>query len=109
MTEDWNTTDELKKDIITAVYKDINDQIEEMVEDLGCPRSFAEGLLKSIADNFKDGTTVGKTESSYSSRHASTPEHERGAQEIVIKNEREVRKASSDLFKDFKKSNSSWG
>ena len=39
MTEDWNTTDELKKDIITAVYKDINDQIEEMVEDLYCPRS----------------------------------------------------------------------
>ena len=47
MTEDWNTTDELKKDIITAVYKDINDKTEEMVEDLGCPRSFAEGLLKS--------------------------------------------------------------
>ena len=45
MTKDWNTTDELKKDIITCVYKDINDQIEEMVEDLGCPRSFAEGLL----------------------------------------------------------------
>ena len=41
MTEDWNTTDELKKDIITAVYKDINEQIEEIVEDLGCPRSFA--------------------------------------------------------------------
>ena len=41
MTEDWNTTDELKKDIIKAVYKDINDQIEEMVEDLGCPRSAA--------------------------------------------------------------------
>jgi len=103
MTEDWNTTDELKKDIITAVYKDINDQIEEMVEDLGCPRSFAEGLLKSIADNFKDGTTVDQTESAYSSRHASTPEHERGAQEIVIKNEREVRKASSELMKDFNK------
>ena len=102
MTE-WNTTDELKKDIITAVYKDINDQIEEMVEDLGCPRSFAEGLLKSIADNFKDGTTLDQAESSYSSRHASTPEHERGAQEIVIKNEREVRKASSELMKDFNK------
>ena len=103
MTEDWNTTDELKKDIITAVYKDINDQIEEMVEDLGCPRSFAEGLLKSIADNFKDGTTVDKTESSYSSRHASTPEHEKGAQEIVSKHEREAREASSDLLKDFNK------
>ena len=101
MTEDWNTTDELKKDIITAVYKDINDQIEEMVEDLGGPRSFAEGVLKSIADNFKDGTTVGKTESSYSSPHASTPEIERGAQEIVIKHEREARKGSSDLVKDF--------
>ena len=103
MTEDWNTTDELKKDIITAVYKDINDQIEEMVEDIGCPRSFAEGLLKSIADNFKDGTTLGKTESSYSSRHASTPEHERGAQEIVIKHEREARKGSSCLLKDINK------
>ena len=44
MTEDWNTTDELKKDIITAVYKDINDQIEEMVEVLGCPANFAESL-----------------------------------------------------------------
>ena len=87
-----DTTDELKKDIIKAVYKDINDQTEEMVEDLGCPRSFAEGLLKSIADNFKDETTVGKTESSYSSRHASTPEHER-----------EARKASSDLLKNFNK------
>ena len=93
MTEDWNTTDELKKDIITVVYKDINDQREEMIEDLGCPRSFAEGLLKSIADNFKDGTTVGHTEFSYSSRHASTPENERGAQEIVIKHEREARKS----------------
>ena len=50
MTEDWNTTDELKKDIITAVYKDINDQREEMVEVLGCPRSFEKGLLKSIAE-----------------------------------------------------------
>tara|TARA_Y100001968_G_scaffold316609_1_gene344673 strand:+ start:1246 stop:1380 length:135 start_codon:yes stop_codon:yes gene_type:complete len=40
MTEDWNTTDDLKKDIITTVYQDINNQIEEMVEDLGCPRSF---------------------------------------------------------------------
>ena len=103
MTKDWNTTDELKKDIITAVHKDINDQMEEMIEDIGCPRSFAEGLLKSIADNFKDGTTVGKTESSYSSRHASTPEDERGAQEIVIKHEREARKGSSDLVKDFNK------
>ena len=103
MTEDWNTTDELKKDIITAVYKDINDQIEEMIEDIGCPRSFAEGFLISIADNFKDGTTVGNTKSSYSSRHASTPEHERGAQEIVIKHEREARKGASDLVKDFNK------
>ena len=82
MTEDWTTTDELKKEIITAVYQDINSQIEEMVEDLGCPRSFAESLLKSIADNFKDGTKAVKNESSYSSRHASTPEHEKGAEEI---------------------------
>ena len=101
MTEDWNTTDELKKDIITAVYKDINDQIEEMVEDLGCPRSFAEGLLKSIAENFKDGTKIDKTQSSYSSRHASTPEIERSAQEIVSKHEGETRKISSDLLKHF--------
>jgi len=74
-----------------------------MVEDLGCPRSFAEGLLKSIAENFKDGTTVGKTDSSYSSRHASTPEYEKDAQHIVIKHERKARKVSSDLMKDFNK------
>jgi len=60
-----------------------------------------EGLLKSIADNYKDCTTHDQDESSYSSRHASTPEHEKGAQEIVSKHEREVRKASSDLVKDF--------
>ena len=103
MTEEWNTTDELKKDIITAVSKDINDQIEEMVEDIGCPRSFAESLLKSIADNFKDGAKAFKNESSYSSRHASTPEHEKGAEEIVSKHEREAKKASSELLKSFKK------
>ena len=88
MTEDWNTTDELKK---------------EMIEDIGCPRSFAEGLLISIADTFKDGTTVGKPKSSYSSRHASTPEVEKGAQEILSKHEREARKASYNLMKDFNK------
>ena len=74
-----------------------------MVDDLGWPRSFAEGLLKSIADNFKYEATVEKTESSYSSRHASIPEHERGAQEIVSNHEREAMKASSDMLKDFYK------
>jgi hypothetical protein len=74
-----------------------------MVEDLGCPRSFAESLLKSIADNFKDGTKAVKNESSYSSRHASTPEHEKGAEEIVSKHEREAKKASSDLLNVFNK------
>ena len=91
MNEKWNTTNELKRDIITAVYQDINDQIEEMLEDLDCPRSFAESLLKTIANNFKDDTTVIKNQSSYSSRHASTPEHERGAEEIVTKNEKKIR------------------
>ena len=93
MTEDCNTTDELKKDIITAVYQDINNQLEEMIEDLGCPRSFAERLLKSIANNFKDGTKAIKSESSYSSRHTSTPEHEKSAEEIVAKNEKIAREA----------------
>ena len=104
MTEDWNTNDDLEKDIITAVYQDINNQMEEMVADLGCPRSFAEKLLKSIADNFIDGSKALKTESSsYSSRHASTPEHERGAQEIVSKHERKTRNSYSDLLKSFNK------
>ena len=35
--------------------------------------------------------------------HASTPEIERGAQEIVSKHEREARKACSNLLKDFNK------
>ena len=37
MTENWNTNDELTKEIITSVYQEINDQVEEMVEDIGCP------------------------------------------------------------------------
>ena len=102
MTEDWITTDELKKEIITAVYQGINDQLEEMIKDINCPRSYAEGLLKSIADNFKDGTNAGENKSSYSSRHASTPEHERGAEAIVRKHENKSRKASSDLLNSFK-------
>ena len=99
MFEDWNTTDDLKKEIITSVYQEINDQVEEMVEDIGCPRSFAEGLLKSIADNFKDGTKASKTESSYSSRHASTPEYEKDAQEVVRNHEKKARNTSSDFLK----------
>ena len=74
-----------------------------MVEDLGCPRSFAEGLLKSIAENFKDGTNVVKTESSYSSRHASTPEIEKGAKEIVRNYERKARNSSSNLLRSSNK------
>ena len=69
-----------------------------MVEDLGCPHGFTEGLLKPIADNFKDGTKVDQPESSYSSSHASTPEVERGAQESE-QYEKEDRKASFDLMK----------
>ncbi len=93
MIKDWNPTDDLNKDIVSAVYRDINAQVEEMVKDLGCPRSFADGLLRSIADNFKDGVKTVTEESSYSSRHASTPENEKGAQEIVIKNEKKIREA----------------
>ena len=99
MFEDWNTTDDLKKEIITTVYQEINDQVEDMVEDIGCPRSFAEGLLKSIAENFKDGTKASNTESSYSSRHTSTPEHERGAQQVVLNHEKKARNTSSDFLK----------
>ena len=96
MTEDWNTSDELKKDIIKTVNQDINDQIEKMIEDLNCPRSFAVSLLKTIANNFKDETTVVKSQSSYSSRHTSTPEDERGAEEIVTKNEKIIRETLKD-------------
>ena len=96
MTEDWKTSDELKKDIIKTVNQDINDQIEKMIEDLGCPRNFAVSLLKTIANNFKDETTVVKNQSSYSSRHASTPENERCAEEIVTKNEKIIREALKD-------------
>ena len=59
--------------------------------------------ISFIAGNFNDELKPDKEESSYSSRHASTPEIERGAQEIVSKHEREARKASSDLLNDFNK------
>ena len=72
-----------------------------MVEDIGCPRSFAEMLLKSIANNFTDGEKIGKVESAYSSRHSSTPEYERSAQEIVRKHKEITRDVSSDLLKSY--------
>ncbi len=59
--------------------------------------------MKSIADNYKNGAKEIKSESSYSSPHASPPKNERGAKEIVIKNEREARQASSDLIKNINK------
>jgi len=40
-----------------------------------------------------------KDESAYSSRHISTPEYERSAQEIVNKHEKLARDVSSDLLK----------
>ena len=43
MNQDWDTTDELKKDIITAVYQDINNKIDEMVENVDSPRSLQKG------------------------------------------------------------------
>ena len=72
-----------------------------MVEDIGCPRSFTEMLLKSIANNFTDGERIGKGETSYSSRHSSTPEYERSAQEIVSKHEEIARDISSHLLKSY--------
>ena len=60
MTQSWNTNDDLTKKIISSLYLEINDQVEEMVEDIGCPRSFAEMLLKTIANNFIDGEKIGK-------------------------------------------------
>ena len=103
MIKTWNTNNELTKEIITAVYQEINDQLEEMVEDIGCPRDFAGWLLKSIENNYTDGRKAGGDESSYSSRHSSTPEYERGAQEIVSKHEKIARDISSDLLKSYNK------
>jgi len=96
MIEDWNPTDELRKEIVSAVYHDINDQVEEMVEDLGCPRGFAEKFLRSIADNFKDQKQIFSEKSAYSSRHTSTPENEKDAESIVTKKEKEIREAMNN-------------
>ena len=93
MTKEWNSSDDLKKDIISTVYRDIKDQVEEMIKDLGCPRGFAEEFLRSIADNFKDGEKTVAEVSAYSSRHTTTPEDEKDAEEIVTKNEKEIREA----------------
>ena len=93
MTKGWNPTNDLSNEIVEAVYRDINDQVEEMIEDVGCPRSFAEEFLKSIAENFKDEKQLIAEESAYSSRHTSTPENEKDAKAIVTKNEKEIRDA----------------
>ena len=44
-------------------------------------------LLKSIADNFKEGAKAVKNESSYSSQHILTQNEEKGAKAIATENE----------------------
>tara|TARA_Y100001968_G_C19328810_1_gene703208 strand:+ start:183 stop:482 length:300 start_codon:yes stop_codon:yes gene_type:complete len=93
MTEDAKLTDNLKKDIVSASYREINNQVEEMIKDLGCPRSFAEEFLRSIAENFKDEEKTVSEKSAYSSRHTSTPDNEKDAEAIVTMKEKEIREA----------------
>ena len=59
-----------------------------IIEDLACPKSFGELLLKSILNNFKDGTKDNKSQSSNASRLTSTPEYKRVTEAIVTKNKK---------------------
>ena len=69
-----------------------------MFEDIGCERSFEEGLLNSVSENFKDWTKAGKRKSFYSSLHASTLENERRAED---KHERKASKSYFEFSQSF--------
>ena len=45
----WSPTDDQMNDEIGPVWSDINDQLEELQKDLGCPDSFIAGMLEAIA------------------------------------------------------------
>ncbi len=99
MTHDWKATDEQNEGVINRTVSFISDEIQELIDELECPKSFGADLLRAIADNIEVNPTEktlkeekGNTQTStYSSRHSTTPEHEKSAQQIVLQNERIVR------------------
>ena len=63
-----------------------------MVVDSGCPRSYAEALLKSMAGNFKDAETVVTDKWFYSFLHTSTLQDEKRLREYW-KNQKKLRES----------------
>ena len=54
MTERWKPTDDQMNDIINDYWSDIRDSVNAMIEELGCPKEYAAGMLKAIADDYED-------------------------------------------------------
>ena len=93
MTEDWKPTNDQKSGVISRTVDFISEEVQELIEELGCPKSFGGDLLRSIAKNIEDDYKAITRESSYASRHASSPEDERSAKDIVTRHEKMARES----------------
>ena len=52
--EQFEPTFEQINDVIKPTWEDIKKQSEDLVNKLGCPRSFIGGMLNAIASDFSD-------------------------------------------------------
>ncbi len=93
MTEDWRPTDDQKNGVITRTVQFVSEEVQELIEELGCPKSYGASLLRAIAEKIEDKDKRVTKNSAYASRHCSTPEHEKAAESIVIENEKKAREA----------------
>ena len=53
-TEKWNPTDDHTINIITDYLICVREDMNSMIEELGCPKEYAAGLLRAIADGYED-------------------------------------------------------
>ena len=93
MSKKWYPSADQKNGVISRTVDFVTEEVQELIEELDCPTSYGASLLRAIADNIEEGERVSKKESAYVSRHKSTPEHEKDAEEIVLKNEKIARKS----------------
>ena len=55
MTKDWKPTDDQMNGIVSYYWSGVRDDMDAMIEELGCPNEFAAGMLKAIAEGYEMG------------------------------------------------------
>ncbi len=55
MAENWEPSEAQKDGVIRSTCEFIADEVQELMQELGCPPSFIAGILRDIADSLEEG------------------------------------------------------